>query len=232
MPENPNLVSNIARRGIQVIFYLAFQALILFAGSGDLAWTWAWVYLAVGMLSTVVNASFMFSRNPETIAERGHPERGEQWDRQLSAVWGITEFVILPLVCALDARLRWSGDLTIWLHALGVFLYALGLAIFGWAMVSNAYFSTTVRIQKERGHQVCRVGPYRFVRHPGYAGTVFQSLGISVLLGSVYGLIPGMVAVALIVLRTRLEDRMLGKELEGYVEYSQATRYRLVPGVW
>jgi protein-S-isoprenylcysteine O-methyltransferase Ste14 len=232
MSSNSTLTKSIITRSIQIVGYLALQAVILFAGSGDLAWTWAWVYLGVGLLSTVVNATFLFSRSPETIAERGHPERGEQWDKLVSGLWGITQFIVLPLVAALDVRLHWSADMDIWLHTLGTFFYAIGLALFGWAMISNAYFSTTVRIQKERGHQVCRTGPYHYVRHPGYTGTICQSLGIPVLLGSVWGLIPGLLAVALIVLRTSLEDRLLSTELEAYPEYVHETRYRLIPGVW
>ncbi len=232
MSDQISLAQSILRRGIQILFFLALQALILFAISGDLTWIWAWIYLGVGMASTIVNAAFMFSRSPETIAERGHPERGEKWDKRLSAFWGITEFILLLLVSALDARLRWSVELAVWLHILGALLYSVGLGLFGWAMISNSYFSTTVRIQSERGHQVCRTGPYRYVRHPGYTGTIFQSIGIPVLLGSLYGLIPGLLAVTLIVLRTGLEDTTLKTKLEGYVEYSHATRFRLVPGIW
>jgi protein-S-isoprenylcysteine O-methyltransferase Ste14 len=232
MSSKSNLSKSIITRLIQVSFYLLLQALILFAASGNLAWIWAWIYLGVGAFSTAVNATFLFSRSPETIAERGHPERGEKWDKRISLLWGIVQFIVLPLFAGLDARFRWSAGLDSWLHALGALLYAIGLALFGWAMISNAFFSTTVRIQKDRGHQVCRTGPYRYVRHPGYAGTVFQSLGIPVLLGSAWGLIIGFLAVLLIVIRTRLEDRLLGAELQGYSEYALETRFRLIPGVW
>lgn len=99
-------------------------------------------------------------------------------------------------------------------------------------MITNAYFSTAARIQSDRGQTVCRDGPYRLVRHPGYAGTVLQSLGVGVLLGSVWALLPGIVAAGLMLPRTSLEDRMLQAELPGYAEYVREVRYRLVPGIW
>jgi protein-S-isoprenylcysteine O-methyltransferase Ste14 len=232
MPSDTNLSKSIVTRFVQVLSYLLLQALILFAGSGNLSWIWAWVYLGVGLVSTAVNATFLFSRSPDTIAERGHPERGKKWDKRLSGVWGIIQFLLLPLLAALDTRYRWSADVDMWFHVLGAFLFTLGLALFGWAMISNRFFSTTVRIQKERGHQVCRTGPYRYVRHPGYAGTIFQSLGIPILLGSIWGLALGLFAVALIVIRTALEDRLLAAELPGYSEYALETRFRLIPHVW
>jgi protein-S-isoprenylcysteine O-methyltransferase Ste14 len=88
-------------------------------------------------------------------------------------------------------------------------------------MISNVYFSTAVRIQSDRGHAVCRSGPYRFVRHPGYVGFVLQSLGTPILLGSFWALIPGFAAAALMITRTALEDRMLQAELPGYRGFVQ-----------
>jgi len=108
----------------------------------------------------------------------------------------------------------------------------VGLGLTSWAMIANAYFSTAVRIQSERGHTVCSRGPYRFVRHPGYVGFILQSLSAPFLLGSIWALIPGILAAVLMVIRTALEDRTLQAELPGYPEYVQNVRYRLVPGIW
>ena len=99
-------------------------------------------------------------------------------------------------------------------------------------MIANAYFSTAVRIQTDRGHTVCRTGPYRYVRHPGYLGFILQSIAVPILLGSLWALVPGIVAAALMVVRTALEDRTLQAELLGYQQYSREVRYRLIPGIW
>ena len=114
----------------------------------------------------------------------------------------------------------------------GAVIFGVGLGVFGWAMITNAHFSTVLRIQRDRGHTVCRDGPYRFVRHPGYVGANLQSLGIPLLLGSCWALVPGLVAGALMTLRTWSEDRTLQAELPGYREFVREVRHRLVPGIW
>jgi protein-S-isoprenylcysteine O-methyltransferase Ste14 len=89
-----------------------------------------------------------------------------------------------------------------------------------------------VRIQTDRGHAVCDSGPYRFVRHPGYAGNILPLPGIVLALGSVWTLIPAAVALIIVVVRTALEDRTPQEELPGYRDYSGVVRYRLIPGIY
>jgi protein-S-isoprenylcysteine O-methyltransferase Ste14 len=99
-------------------------------------------------------------------------------------------------------------------------------------MVSNKYFSTIVRIQKERGHTAQTGGPYRFIRHPGYASLMVSYLSIPIALGSWWACIPMGVLVINLLVRTILEDRTLQKELDGYINYARQVRYKLVPGIW
>jgi protein-S-isoprenylcysteine O-methyltransferase Ste14 len=108
----------------------------------------------------------------------------------------------------------------------------LGYVLGTWAMVTNAYFSAVVRIQKDRGHKVVTDGPYRFVRHPAYAGGVVSSIAMPLMLGSFWALVPSGIALIFLVIRTKNEDKMLMEELPGYSDYAQQTRYRLVPGIW
>jgi protein-S-isoprenylcysteine O-methyltransferase Ste14 len=99
-------------------------------------------------------------------------------------------------------------------------------------MISNAYFSTAVRIQTDRDHQVCTTGPYRIVRHPGYVGVSLQSLALPLMFSSLWTILPAVTAVILLVIRTAKEDETLQNELDGYQDYAQNVRCRLVPGVW
>jgi protein-S-isoprenylcysteine O-methyltransferase Ste14 len=211
---------------------LTIQGLILFLVSGRLDWTWAWVFLGIYLVSISINSAFMIRGSPETIAERGRPKEMRNWDKLIGGSWGLVQFVVLPLVASLDARLGWTRELSAPWHLGGAVVFAGGLALSGWAMITNAFFSTAVRIQTDRGHTVCRTGPYRLIRHPGYLGTVLQSIAIPILLGSSWALIPGVAAVALMVIRTTIEDRTLQAELAGYRDYAQEVRYRLVPRLW
>ncbi len=136
------------------------------------------------------------------------------------------------IVAGLDHRWGWSPEFPLWLIVLGFILIALGYVFAAWAMAENRYFSSVVRIQADRGHAVCDSGPYRIVRHPGYAGNIPPLLGIVLALGSVWTLIPAAVALIIAVTRTALEDQTLQKELPGYRDYVQIVRYRLVPGIY
>jgi protein-S-isoprenylcysteine O-methyltransferase Ste14 len=227
-----NVVKGIALRFGAIVVTLAVQAALLFGGAGTLNWPWAWVYLGISLAIFLINGALMLRISPETIAERGRPREMRGWDKVVSGIGGLAMYLALPLVAGLDTRFGWTPALSVVWHVAGAVVLTAGYGLTAWAMRSNAYFSTVVRIQSERGHTVCRGGPYRFVRHPGYVGMTLQSLGIPFLLGSLWALLPALAAVIAMVIRTRLEDRMLQAELPGYQEYTRDIRYRLVPGIW
>jgi protein-S-isoprenylcysteine O-methyltransferase Ste14 len=226
------IARGVAQRGLQVLAVLVIYGLVLFVSAGRLDWLAAWVYLGLYAAMIVVNMSLILPKNPEMIAERGKARAdGKSWDKQLTGLAGV--FMLAGLaVPGLDLRFQWSPDLALAVPLAGIAMLALGDALFSWALISNEFFETGVRIQKERGQMVATSGPYRYVRHPGYVGMILQLLGTPLLLGSVYGLIPAAIAAALFVLRTALEDRTLQNELAGYADYARRVRYRLLPGVW
>jgi protein-S-isoprenylcysteine O-methyltransferase Ste14 len=241
MKEESGIPASEARRGLAagiiarvgtVVFFLILQAVILFLAAGQLSWTWAWVYLAICLVSVVINGAIVLRTNPETIAERGRPQATQNWDKVIGGLWALLLYFVLPLMAGLDVHFDWTRELSPAWNLAGAVVLAAGLGLAGWAMITNAYFSTAVRIQSDRGQAVCRSGPYRFVRHPGYVGFILQSLGTPLLLGSWWALLPGLIAAILMVIRTALEDRFLQAELPGYREYVGQVRYRLVPGVW
>lgn len=221
----------LARLG-QIVFVLLLQAAILFLSAGTIRWIWAWVFLGISVLCIVVNSIFLMRTDARVVAERGRPKETKKWDRVVSGFWSLAQYLLLPCVAGLDMRFEWTGITGFGWNTFGIILYSGGLALFSWAMLANAFFSTAARIQSDRGQIVCRTGPYRYVRHPGYLGVIAQSVGTALLLGSVWALIPAIAAAALIAVRTNLEDRMLRTELAGYSEYTEQVKYRLVPGVW
>ncbi len=233
-PSNsqPDVAAGILARFAQIAIMFVLLGLILFLAAGTLDWTWAWVFLGIYLVSVMINGAFLLRTSPETAAERGKPKEMEDWDKVVSGLWSVAQFLALPLVAGLDVRFGWTQELGIAWHAAGAVAFALGLALFGWAMIANAFFSTVVRIQSDRGQTVCRNGPYRFVRHPGYVGTILQSFGAPFLLGSLWALVPGIAAAACMIIRTSLEDRTLLAKLPGYRDFADQVRYRLVPGVW
>lgn len=171
---------------------------------------------------------------PELIAERGGSSQNEgikAWDKVLMPL-GVIVGVIMLIVAGLDKRFEWSPELPLWLHVTGFALTALGYSLGTWATGVNRFFSAVVRIQRDRGHTVVSSGPYRYIRHPGYAGSAVSSFATPLLLGSLWALIPAALAVCHLIIRTVLEDRTLQAELKGYPDYAADVRFRLLPGVW
>jgi len=227
-----DLARGVVKRFAQVMIVLFIQAAVLFGAAGQLGWIWAWVFLGISILSVFINGTILLRKSPEMIAERGHAKITKTWDKIVASLYGLSLFLAVPLVAGLDTRLGWSQSLgSVW-HIGGGVILVVALALAGWAMIENAFFSTAVRIQTDRGQTVCRTGPYRLVRHPGYVGFILQSFAIPVLLGSIWALLPGVVAALTLIVRTFFEDRTLQAELHGYSQYAQEVRYRLLPGIW
>ena len=89
-----------------------------------------------------------------------------------------------------------------------------------------------VRLQTDRDHRVISSGPYRWMRHPGYAGALLSYLATPFFLDSSWALLPTVIITIGLIIRTYLEDKFLMDELEGYRDYTKRVRYRLLPGVW
>jgi protein-S-isoprenylcysteine O-methyltransferase Ste14 len=170
--------------------------------------------------------------NPALLAERLGPRKGAKaWDTAILGVVGLATLARL-IVAGLDQRYGWTSGIAQAWQVAALAAGALGYALVVWATGSNAFFSQIVRIQAERGHAVATQGPYQWVRHPAYLGTIIFELTSPVLLASWWAFLPGALNAILFVARTALEDRALQAELPGYAEYAARVRYRLLPGVW
>lgn len=199
-------------------------------------WNWweAWAYAGISILGFVISRALAARIHPDLLAERAkmadHPDAAD-WDRILAPVVALGGGLI-PLVAGLDALLGWSGTFSLGWKAAALAAILIGYLLGSWALIANRYFSGLVRIQHDRGHQVVSRGPYRWIRHPGYAGAILSYLGAPVLLDSPWAFVPAGMLVVVLVIRTALEDQTLQAELEGYRSYTDRVRYRLVPGVW
>lgn len=230
--EEPSVIPGVLRRMLQVFGNLLVVAVILFAASGTPDWVWGWVYIAVGAAILFANALVILPTTPELVAERSRvAENTKGWDRVAVALIFISGAGLF-LVAGLDERFGWSPELAVVIHVAALTVTILAQAMFTWAMASNRFFAKTVRIQEERAHTVASGGPYRFVRHPGYAANIVTMFAVSLLLGSLWALIPAALSALAFTVRTALEDKTLQRELDGYADYAREVRYRLVPGIW
>jgi protein-S-isoprenylcysteine O-methyltransferase Ste14 len=206
--------------------------LILFISAGRINYWQGWLYAAICFISVLLN-SFALKNKEELAAERSEVKSGtKSWDKIIIGLSAVT-LLITYVVAGLDSgRFQWSQGFHWGINAIGVILILLGEVIFLLAQKQNKFFSSLMRIQSERGHTVCDTGIYKIIRHPAYFGNIITALGIPLILGSVLSFIPSVVSIFLIVIRTSLEDKTLINELDGYRDYTNRTRYRLLPLIW
>lgn len=218
---------------IREIMGSLITAAILFGAAGRLDWVMGWVLVGVYLIWTAATALTIIPTNPEMLAERTGPKKGTKgWDLAIMSVVGVAELVKY-VVAGLDVRYGWSPQMPLALQLAGVLVAVLGQdVLLTWSMAANAFFSQTVRIQEDRGHTVVTGGPYRYVRHPGYVGSLLFQIATPLILGSLWAFIPSGLSALLTVVRTTLEDKTLLEELDGYKKYAERVRYRLLPGVW
>lgn len=207
-------------------------AVVLFLAAGTMDWPMGWALVGITLVWVCANAVVLIPRSPELIAERVGPRKGAKgWDMAIMTMVGLATIGRL-VVAGMDVRFGWTTGIIFPIQMIALVVAVLGYAFGVWALAVNAFFSQIMRIQEERGHTVVIDGPYRFVRHPGYVGTILFDLAVPVMLGSLWALAVGGLIALLIVIRTVLEDRTLLAELDGYPDYASKVRYRLVPAVW
>jgi protein-S-isoprenylcysteine O-methyltransferase Ste14 len=200
--------------------------------TGRINYWQGWVFGGVTALILLVK-SILFSDRSDLFQERIKPGPGTKWwDKVFYAFFIPAFFAVFIIGCLDGGRFGWTASLPIFVYISGYIMYIFSISIFLWAQQINRFFSSVVRIQHDRGHEVIQTGPYKYVRHPGYIGGILMVISTALVLGSLWALIPAGIVSILLVIRTYLEDTTLQKELVGYAPYATKVRYRLLPGVW
>lgn len=219
---------------IQLIAYLIIFPMFPLLLSGRWDWWEAWFYAFACLLSFIISRFLVAKKYPDLLAERGKflkHENAQPWDRILAPLVGLGGNLV-PVTVGLEAYYGRQFIFSLPLKLVAITLFLAGVAWGSYALMENRFFSGMVRLQTERGHQVITGGPYRFMRHPGYAGALLTYLTVPLFLDSVWAYLPAGLVLVVLVIRTRLEDNFLQAELPGYKEYAQKVRYRLIPGIW
>jgi protein-S-isoprenylcysteine O-methyltransferase Ste14 len=231
--DHTNIARGVVRWAIQMsAAWIVFGAL-LFVAAGKLNWPAGWAYLGLNALTQILSSLVLIPRRPDMLAERSQIRAGTKgWDRFFAPAIVIAGTLAVLITAGLDERFGWSDPFSLGLWSSGLILAFCSQMFVLWAMASNPFFSTTVRIQADRGQSVTSSGPYRFVRHPGYFGSTIYNLVIPLVLDSAWTFIPALLTIGLIIIRTGLEDRTLKAELPGYQAYTEIVKHRLFPGLW
>jgi protein-S-isoprenylcysteine O-methyltransferase Ste14 len=214
----------------------AFGALVFFSAiflcAGRFCYLQGLVYVGIGLIMLTLNYTAL-RLDDELMKERSKPGEGvKKWDKLILGLSFLTT-IGMYIVAGYDSgRYHWSPPFHWSLYISGIVLTIIGQLLFLIAQKQNKFFSSTVRIQTDRGHTVCDTGLYKIVRHPAYMGSLIQAIGFPLFFGSLWSIIPICVSIIFLITRTYLEDKTLNQELKGYSEYAQKTKYKLIPYLW
>ena len=229
-PDQPAETARKLKRKMLWVFPLAIvlTSLLLFLPAGSLRYWQAWMVLATVFLPALFVLTYFLTRDPGLLVRRMQFKEKEREQQVIVKLASLAMFLGF-LFPGLDHRYGWSL-VPAWVSVLADLLVFLGYVVVFFVFRENSYTSRIVEVVE--GQKVVTTGPYALVRHPMYAGVILMYLSTPIALGSFWALAFFVPVVALIVVRALDEERVLMRDLEGYTEYAQKVRYRLVPKVW
>ncbi len=209
---------------IMIGFFIMFP-------SGNFLWTEAWILAIIFGIIMVYMLFWLNKHNPQILRSRTSVKGTTKKDALILASLGANMIIFIILV-SLDGGRYHCSMVPLWAEIIGFAGFVLGFTIVFLVMKENAFAAKVVRIDKEAGHKVVTTGPYAVVRHPMYSGFLLMFASMSIALGSLYGLVPMLFMIIILIIRIRFEEQVLHEGLEGYTEYTKKVRKRLIPGIW
>lgn len=207
---------------------LAFICLVLFVPAGTLDYWQAWLYMAVIFAPASFVLLYFLKKDPQFLERRMQFREKEAKEKNVVRVAWVV-FIIGFLIPGLDRRYGWSGVPSEIVIAADVVVF-LGYVLCFLVFMENSYAGRTIRVEK--GQKVISTGPYSIIRHPMYLGSMLLYVATPIALGSYWALPPFLFMVPVLIYRILDEEDLLRRELAGYKEYCQKTRYRLLPFIW
>jgi protein-S-isoprenylcysteine O-methyltransferase Ste14 len=225
---------------VETLYYLEkslmgtlIPLILFFVIAGSIRIIEAWLFFIIWFINIFLNSFLLTKYNPELIRFKEGKKQNTKWfDKILLPLYYFTGVHVALTITALNMRIGWFELLEFEFFIIGVLLIIISYIIMNYAIISNPFFETTVRIQNDRNQRVISKGLYKKVRHPGYTADFLWYLSLPLFLRSIITFIPIIIALSFLLTRTYLEDKTLKKELDGYKEYSKKVKYRLIPYIW
>ena len=216
-------------RGItKYLLGLVLMIILIFVPAGSFSFFNGYLLLGLLFIPMLIIGVVLFIKDPELLEKRLNAKETENEQKKVVAASSIM-FLSGFITAGLDYRYKW---LTIpnWLVALGAILFLISYIMYMKVLRENTYLSRIIEVQEDQ--QVIDTGLYGVVRHPMYSATIVMFLSIPIILGSLISFIIFLIYPIVIVKRIKNEEAVLEKQLNGYLEYKQKVKYKLVPFVW
>ncbi|MBR2660726.1 MAG: isoprenylcysteine carboxylmethyltransferase family protein [Clostridia bacterium] len=218
------LVQGIAKFLIGVVLLGA----LLFIPAGTLAWPQGWRLMAILFVPMLIVGVIMILKNPELLRKRLNAKEKQEEQKDVLKYSGLM-FLAAFILAGLNFRFRWIV-LPDWISWVAVAIFLISYGLYAEVMKENAYLSRTVEVQE--GQQVVDTGLYGIVRHPMYMSTLFLFLAMPLVLGSLISFLIMLLYILIIAKRIRNEEQVLEEGLQGYAEYKQKVKYKVIPFIW
>ncbi len=212
-------------------FLIIVMALVLFLPAGTFNYWQAWVFLTVFGSATLAVTLYLMKNDPKLLERRVNAGPGAEKETTQKIIQSIASiaFILVIVFPAVDYRFGWS-NIPPYISIIGDIFVGLGLFIVFLVFKENSFTSGTIEV--EANQKVISTGPYAFIRHPMYAGAFIMLIGVPLALGSFWGLLIIIPLVSVIIWRLLDEEKILKKNLSGYLEYQKKVNYRLIPHIW
>jgi protein-S-isoprenylcysteine O-methyltransferase Ste14 len=214
--------------GSRLIMGIPALLLILFLPAGTVAYWEAWIYLAILLIPMSIIMLYFLKKSPEFLVRRMKLKEKEA-EQKILVKLALIPFLLAFILPGIDKRFGWS-NVPILIIVVAEILVCIGYIFVILVFKENQFASRIIEVEK--GQKVIQSGPYRFVRHPMYLGTIIMYFASPLALGSYWAIIPAIFIIPILIVRIINEEKVLTKELEGYSEYKLTTRFRLIPGIW
>ncbi|STY31405.1 Putative protein-S-isoprenylcysteine methyltransferase [Legionella wadsworthii] len=220
---------------IRTLITLLIMAFLLFLPVHTFNWPSAWIFLFLQGSFELSIGFWLAKHDPELLKERRSfviQQGQKKWDKVLMVLFSILQITWLPFI-AFDVAYSQENLVPLFVKIVAAILLMTGFYIFYLVFKENSYASPVVKIQKAREHKIVTTGPYHFVRHPMYSGSILYFIGIPLLLGSWHGLLITLCLIILLIIRSMLEEKALAEEFPNkYIQYTKRVRYRFIPFVY
>ena len=207
---------------------LALVCLLLFLPAGSLRYWQAWLLIGILFVPMFIAGLIMMKKSPDLLRKRLDAREEESEQKAVIALSGLM-FLAAFIIAGLNYRLRWIV-FPAWVSIVAAAVFLLAYALYAEVLRENVWLSRTVEVQENQ--KVIDTGLYGVVRHPMYMSTLFLFLAMPLVLGSVISFVIMLAYIPIIAKRIRNEEKVLESGLEGYADYKERVRYKVIPFVW
>ena len=201
---------------------------LIFLPAGTLSFLNGWLLMGFLFIPMLIGGIVLILKNPELLKKRLNFEEKQKEQKTLVLFSGIM-FIVGFIIAGLNVRFRWY-ILPMSVSLISGVVFLLGYLLYGEVLRENTYLSRTIEVSRDQ--KVIDTGLYGIVRHPMYSVTLLLFLSMPLVLGSVYSFVIFLAYPFIIAKRIKHEEEFLEKELNGYKEYKQKVKYRLIPFIW